>query len=76
MKPYAFNDGTHVPLGDWFCVPQRALMRDPAVDFHADVFDGARFVRDSSLDSQSTKLSKYTDLHPRFPFWGLERHAW
>lgn len=76
LTPYTFTDGTHVPLGDWACVPQRAIMKDPAIYPLADNFDGARFATNHLLDNQPTKASRFTDLHPFFPFWGLGRHAW
>lgn len=76
MKPYSFNDGTHVKTGDWACVPQRAIMHDSANYPHGDVFDSARFVKQYSLDNKFAKASKYTDVHPFFPFWGLGKQAW
>lgn len=74
---YHFQDGTHVPRGDWVCVPQRAIMRDPSRYSQAETFDGFRFCHSSdSLTSKPCDKSRFTSLDPSFPFWGLGKQAW
>lgn len=76
MVPYTFQDGTHVPLGDWACVPQRALLRDSNIYPDATTFNGFRFVNTSKKDAPSVKYRKLTDLDHLFPIWGLGKQAW
>ena len=76
MVPYTFEDGTHVPMGDWACVPQRALMRDPSIYPNASTFEGFRFVKDGAGGQKNMRSRGFTDLDPLFPFWGLGKQAW
>lgn len=76
MGPYVFKDGLHVNNGDWICVPQRAIMRDPTIYPQAEVFDAFRFVNRSETQHSSSNTSRFTDLRTFFPFWGLGKQAW
>jgi cytochrome P450 len=73
MQPFTFKDGTHIPAEDWVCVPQRPLLRDPAIYSAPDVFNPYRFM---SRNTENQKSSKFTDLSPDFPIWGLGKQAW
>ncbi|KAL9095447.1 MAG: hypothetical protein Q9165_002318 [Trypethelium subeluteriae] len=77
LVPYHFKDGTSVPLGDWACVPQRAIMRDPSIYANADVFDGTRFMKNAARQSKTNGVaqSKFTDTSPFYPLWGLGKQA-
>jgi len=46
LTPYTISSTphTHIPAGNWICVPQSALMLDSAHYQHAETFDGFRFV--------------------------------
>ncbi|KAI9836330.1 MAG: ADP-ribosylation factor protein 3, partial [Sclerophora amabilis] len=43
LRPFAFSDGIRVDAGNWACVPQRAIMQDPALYPGGMAFDGFRF---------------------------------
>lgn len=92
MKPFTFKDGTHIRAEDWVCVPQRSLLRDPAIYPRPATFDPYRFLSHNSnaLPSEafphdlfptlhnhdSQKPSRFTDLSPDYPIWGLGKQAW
>jgi len=75
VTPYTFSGGTHVPAGDWVCVPLQSIQRDP--DYYPDpeIFDGFRFVSSRSTAGESSK-GMYTDTKFSFPFWGMGKRAW
>lgn len=70
IRPYTFSDGSHVPTGNWVCIPQRAIQRDPALYERSTEFDGFRFIQDNS------KAKAFIDIDSSFPFWGMGRSAW
>ena len=76
MEDFSFNGNVEVKGGDWVCVPQRALMRDPLIYSSAPDFEGFRYSERRDLDSGTIELGKYTDLHPLLLFWGLGKQAW
>jgi len=76
MGSYVFKDGFHVESGDWICVPQRAIMRDPSIYPQAEVFDAFRFVNHSETEPPLSNTFKFTDSRTFFPFWGLGKQAW
>lgn len=76
MKDFSFGDGLNVAKGTWLCVPQREIMRDPAIYPDAQDFKGFRFVEDHEHNPHSTKTAKFADIHTFYPLWGLGKHAW
>ena len=66
VQSYTFSDGTHISTGDVACVPLQAILRDPTHYPDNLTFDGSRLVNQS----------KFTEVSPTFPLWGLGRHAW
>ncbi|THV54437.1 hypothetical protein BGAL_0026g00080 [Botrytis galanthina] len=71
MSPFTFDDGTHVPCGNYVCVPHNPIMTNPAVYPEPDTFDGFRFV---SKD-QSASTSRFSHTSHEFPFWGSVKHG-
>ncbi|KAI9814562.1 MAG: hypothetical protein M1827_003117 [Pycnora praestabilis] len=73
LSPFTFKDGTHIPTGNWACVPQQALMQDPANYPDSTTFNGFRFVNDKGV----TKGSDSRFSHPSwlFTFWGSVKQA-
>lgn len=78
------HDGAVVRKGDWVCIPQRAMMRDPSRYANPEDFDGRRFARANQeiLGGQSTdlvpdtKTSTVTTTSTEWPIWGLGNTAW
>lgn len=72
---YTFVDGTHCEAGSWAYVPQRSLMRNLEDYPNATFFHVFRF-----LPSQDTEYigsaSRFTDVGPKFPFWGAGKRVW
>ena len=79
LSPYTFNDGMHIPSGNWVCAPSRAIMQDPAHYTNPTEFDGYRFMGKTSTE-ETTKLgadaSRFTDTEPKFLFWSHGKRAW
>ena len=79
MKPFAFSDGIEIPVGNWACVPQRSMMRDPATYLNPDTFDGFRFVTtghgQTEAKPERASSSLFTKADIEFPFWGLGSHT-
>lgn len=84
LTPFTFSDGVRVDQGDWVCIPQRAMMRDPARYSHAQQFDGFRFARANKLlalnegcaDVPEGAPLQLTDVDVDWPIWGLGNTAW
>ncbi|KAI4213103.1 MAG: hypothetical protein LQ351_004257 [Letrouitia transgressa] len=74
IQDYTFSDGTFVPAGNGVCVPQEALMHDPAVYPSPTEFNGYRFVTKEAGVLRSS--SKFTHPSWSFPFWGAVGRAW
>ena len=74
LSPFTFSDGVHVPSGNWVCVPQQALMQDPANYPDPMTFDGFRFA--NGKDGNTTSESRFSHPSWRFPFWGSVKQAW
>ncbi|QSZ36719.1 hypothetical protein DSL72_006602 [Monilinia vaccinii-corymbosi] len=68
MSEFTFLDGTHVPKGNWICVPHEPLMTLPEVYSKPHEFDGFRFVKEESAGARST--NQFWDMNREFPFWG------
>ncbi|KAF1996570.1 cytochrome P450 [Amniculicola lignicola CBS 123094] len=75
LRPFTFKDGTHVGAGDWACIPQRPIMRDPLIYSRPDTFDLHRFLPKGDDASGSKQRARFTDLNPMYPIWGLGRQA-
>jgi hypothetical protein len=75
VTPYTFLDGTHVPAGNWVCVPLKSIQRDPDHYRDAEMFDGFRFVSSNSGTERPSR-STFTDTDFSFPFWGMGKRAW
>ncbi|OJI79655.1 hypothetical protein ASPTUDRAFT_204913 [Aspergillus tubingensis CBS 134.48] len=83
LTPFTFSDGLRVDRGDWVCIPQRAMMRDPARYSHAQQFDGFRFARANKLlalnegcaDVPEVAPLQLTDVDVNWPIWGLGNTA-
>ncbi|KAL9134458.1 MAG: hypothetical protein Q9175_004360, partial [Cornicularia normoerica] len=73
LSPFTFSDGVHVPSGNWVCVPQQALMQDPAIYPDPMIFDGFRFA--NGKDGNATSDSRFSHPSWRFPFWGSVKQA-
>ena len=75
VSDFTFTDGTHVPAGNWVCIPQKAIMQDSALYADPTVFQGFRYVHWNDLGepASAARLS-----HPswKFPYWGTVKQAW
>ncbi|KAI9879025.1 MAG: hypothetical protein M1830_009824 [Pleopsidium flavum] len=74
LAPYTFADGTHVPKGNWACVPQRAIQRDACYYSSPEIFNGFRFAQGKE-GIDCPKRGPFTDLDTKYPFWGLGKRA-
>lgn len=75
VNSFTFKDGTHVPKGNWVCIPQQAIMGDPSLYNDPTVFQGFRFV---NREDEENPTSKVRFSHPSwiFPYWGTIKQAW
>ncbi|KAL8836815.1 MAG: hypothetical protein Q9170_002776 [Blastenia crenularia] len=73
IAPFEFVDGLQVPVGDWVCLPQQAMMRDARFYPQPELFNPARFLHPLSRGSSDTKTTRprFTDVSSRWPVWGL-----
>ncbi len=74
LKPFTFQDGSHVPAGNILCVPQAAVMRDEKFYHNPTEFNGFRFV--TSEEGITRSLPKFTDVSTSYPLWGASKKAW
>ena len=79
MKTFAFSDGSQIPVGNWACVPQKAMMRDPQIYVEPDTFNGFRFVSTGNDNNEGkfecSSSTSFTKADAEFPFWGLGSHT-
>ncbi|KAI2469098.1 cytochrome P450 [Annulohypoxylon bovei var. microspora] len=85
LAPYTFSNGTStLAVGDWVCVPQRALMHDATRYSSPDVFDAFRFVRANQQlergeipcrDVPGDTPSSLTTASVDWPIWGFGNTA-
>ena len=75
LQPFIFSDGLHIPPGNVVCVPQAAMMEDPALYEHSKEFKGFRF---ANVEASGANNSKTRFSHPtsQFTFWGGLGRAW
>ncbi|KAB8302139.1 hypothetical protein EYC80_005587 [Monilinia laxa] len=66
MSPFTFDDGTHVPIGNYFCVPHAPIMNNPAFYPDPETSDGFRFVSKDIC----TSISRLSHTSAESPFWG------
>ncbi|KAK8072838.1 cytochrome P450 [Apiospora saccharicola] len=76
MNPFTFQDGTRLLEGDVACVPLQAIMRGETYYSQSTQFSPARFMAESQDGASPKSASKFTDVDPHYPLWGLGRHAW
>ena len=81
--PFEFSDGLRVPVGDWVCLPQQAMMRDARFYPQPASFDPKRFLHQQRQKAMSESLpdtravrARFTDVSSRWPIWGLGTAAW
>lgn len=72
MSSFTFDDGTHVPIGNYVCVPHAPIMNNPAIYPDPETFDGFRFVSKET----SKSMSRLTHTSADFPFWGSVKQGW
>ncbi|EEQ30552.1 conserved hypothetical protein [Microsporum canis CBS 113480] len=84
LQPFELSDGTRIEVGEWFCTPQRAMMRDPANFEKPLEFHGLRFVQPELLADlngspfgklETNKPTQLTDVAD-WQAWGTGRMAW
>jgi cytochrome P450 len=73
IAPFTFADGTNVPLKNWICIPQQALMRDAAHYDDPTTFNGFRFINSAGTVDPASRFSTPSFS---FPFWGGTKRPW
>jgi cytochrome P450 len=79
IAPFTFSDGTHVPKGNWVCIPEHAIQHDP--EYYSDPysFNGFRFVppdRNAEMKTEQANHRVLTDIEFTLPMWGMGKSAW
>ncbi|KAI9845652.1 MAG: hypothetical protein M1837_004626 [Sclerophora amabilis] len=80
LAPFTFSQGPSVPTGDWACLPQQAIWRDPQYFPNPQQFDPSRFARNTTEtgdggNGESPTTSKLTDVSETWLLWGYGRTA-
>ncbi|KAJ8124792.1 hypothetical protein O1611_g8849 [Lasiodiplodia mahajangana] len=76
LAPYTFRDGTStLAVGDWVCVPQRAMMNDASRYHSPHVFDAFRFARAKQHLEKGGTPSSLTTTSLDWPIWGFGNTA-
>ena len=84
-QPFAFSDGTALAVGDWACVPVKAIMQDSRYYPDPLAFNGFRFASPNALEGTSEmstfrflqpKPSRFVDADQSFHVWGTGRMTW
>lgn len=79
LTPFTFSNGLTVAVGDWLCVPQKAMMRDVRYYREPAKFDGFRFVANAhkfESDAQNQHSGRFTDPSPDWLIWGFGKTVW
>lgn len=84
LSAYVSHDGLKLDKGDWVCIPQRAMMRDPTRYSDPETFDGFRFARANTqlrrgcvpVEVPDRMTSTLTDASVQWPIWGFGNMAW
>lgn len=77
LTPFTFSNGLRVAVGDWLCVPQRAMMRDKRYYKEPAAFDGFRFVTNTHKDvkiendTRGRHSGRFTDSSADWLMWGF-----
>jgi cytochrome P450 len=66
LQPFELSDGSRASIGDWICVPQKAIIQDEQHYSGAKVFDARRFLGKSRL----------TDVAYPWVAWGCGKTTW
>ncbi|KAI9643141.1 hypothetical protein NHQ30_008876 [Ciborinia camelliae] len=74
LSPFTFSDGLQVLVGDWVCIPQRAMGFDSGNYKCPETFDGFRFANDEL--EKSSASNQFTETSPSWLMWGLGKTAW
>ncbi|KAI1447079.1 cytochrome P450 [Annulohypoxylon stygium] len=83
LQNFSLQDGSVVEKGEWVCIPQRAMMRDPSRYSNPEAFDGFRFAHANASLSEGQLTSRIPDREPssltttnmEWPIWGLGNTA-
>lgn len=76
MTPVTLSDGLHVPVGNWFGIPQHSILSDEAFYPNADCFQADRFVTSKDTRSNYNGVRRFTFPDLSFPFWGSTKQSW
>jgi cytochrome P450 len=79
MAPFSFSDGLQVPIDDWVCIPQQAMMHDDRIYPEPSSFDPLRFLHygQAKATGEAKAGRRYlTDVHSTWPVWGLGNASW
>ena len=69
LAPFQFSGGVQAHIGDWVCVPQLAMMRDPQHYMNPEVFDAFRF-------ANAPTKTRFTDTGDSWMIWGTGNTTW
>lgn len=82
LTPFTFSNGLTVAVGDWLCVPQKAMMNDKRYYKEPDKFDAFRHVAKEHTDgstetgAQDQHSGRFTDSSPDWLMWGFGKTVW
>lgn len=75
LHDYTLDDGSIIPKGNLFCVPQQAMMKDCKNYSDPMKFDPSRYLVRNENGSLRA-VPKLTDVKWSFPYWGGSKRAW
>ncbi|KAF2194881.1 hypothetical protein K469DRAFT_546684, partial [Zopfia rhizophila CBS 207.26] len=64
LKPFCLNDGTKLEVGDWACMPARALMQNGLTIPSLLGLNGFRFVDPKLFRGEATAVNKVMQSKP------------
>lgn len=73
LSPFTFSDNIHISAGNWTCVPQQAMMQDPANYSEPTIFNEFRFANEKECSAKSE--SRFSHPSWLFPFWESVKQA-
>lgn len=79
LKPFQFaNNGPRVEVGQIACVSAYDVMHNETKYPNPQVFDGLRFVKDSStaMEGEAMRGTTLTEGTKDFPIWGFGSKIW
>ncbi|KAH6669837.1 cytochrome P450 [Halenospora varia] len=74
LHDYTLDDGSVIPKGNLFCVPQQAMMKDCRNYSDPMKFDPSRYLVRNENGSLRA-VPKLTDVKWSFPYWGGSKRA-